>query len=125
MGNSGRGAEGLRITHAADRERYEALLDDHLIGVLQYGPGSHEDARDILSTVVDPEHGRRGIGTALVRTAIADAEEAGLDIEATCWFAHGYLERHPGHGAGTPSDEPSPGEPSPDAQTPDAREGRS
>ncbi|UEJ83518.1 N-acetyltransferase [Brachybacterium halotolerans subsp. kimchii] len=95
MGARGRIVEGLRIAHAADRERFEALLDDRLVGVLQYGPGSAEGVRDLRSTVVSPEHGGQGIGTALVREALTETAEEGLDVEATCWFARGYLERHP------------------------------
>jgi predicted GNAT family acetyltransferase len=95
MGSSGRDVEGLRIAHVADRERFEALLDDHLVGVLQYGPGSRDGVRDLRSTVVSPDHGGRGIGTALVRAALAQTAQEGLDVEATCWFARGYLERHP------------------------------
>jgi predicted GNAT family acetyltransferase len=95
MGARGRIVEGLRIAHAADRERFEALLDDRLVGVLQYGPGTAEGVRDLRSTVVSPEHGGQGIGTALVQAALAETAQEGLDVEATCWFARGYLERHP------------------------------
>ena len=38
-----------------------------------------------------------GIGSALVLAAVTDAREHGLRLTATCWFARGWLERHPEH----------------------------
>lgn len=36
-----------------------------------------------------------GVGSALVRAAVADAIENDLTIVPLCWFVSGWLERHP------------------------------
>lgn len=93
--------------HDRDRDRFEVRSGAEVLGVLAYSDdpppeadaGAEEDGarpvRDLRSTVVDPEHGGRGVGSALVRAALVDARAQGLTVRATCWFARGWIERHP------------------------------
>ena len=46
-------------------------------------------------TVVPEGHGGKGIGTALVRAAIALARESGLKIVPVCPFVRAYFRKHP------------------------------
>lgn len=94
----------VRLVHSRDRDRYEALDGDELVGVLAYGDEdlpsrSEEDGavtvRDLRSTVVAPDRSGAGIGSALVRFALEDLREQGLKARPTCWFAQGWIERHP------------------------------
>lgn len=92
------GPPRVRLVHDEDRERFEALAGDAVVGVLAYGEDpARPGVRDLRSTVVSPEQGGRGIGSALVLAAVTDAREHGLRLTATCWFARGWLERHPEH----------------------------
>lgn len=48
----------------------------------------------VHTEVADAREGQ-GIGSALVRTALADAEDRGLTVVPECEFVAGWLERHP------------------------------
>ncbi|MGO2311557.1 GNAT family N-acetyltransferase [Brachybacterium tyrofermentans] len=112
MDETSAGPGAVRLVHDDDRDRFEALVGDTLVGVLAYGdestgpdgpgapggpggPGGGGIVRDLRSTVVSPEHGGRGVGSALVRFALEDVRERGYRVTATCWFARGWIDRHP------------------------------
>lgn len=103
MDETSAGPGAVRLVHDDDRDRFVALLDDALVGVLAYGdepsgpdrPDAHSIVRDLRSTVVSPEHGGRGVGSALVRFALEDVRARGYRVTATCWFARGWIDRHP------------------------------
>lgn len=124
MDETSAGPGAVRLVHDDDRDRYQALIADEMVGVLYYGdesdphsapgePGDTEAAaiRDLRSTIVSPEHSGRGVGSALVRFALDDARARGLRLRATCWFVRGWIQRHPryadllapDHDEGTPS----------------------
>ena len=97
-----------QLRHDEDRDRFEALVADRVVAVLSYEdtdlpattgegvPGAAtQRVRDLRSTVVDPAHGGRGIGSALVRTVLDHSRENGLHVVATCWFVRGWIQRHP------------------------------
>lgn len=46
-------------------------------------------------TVVDPAFEGRGVGSALVATALATAREDGSDVLPQCSFVRAHLQRHP------------------------------
>jgi len=50
---------------------------------------------DLVHTGVEPALRRRGIGDALVRSALAYAREQKLRIVPTCPFVARWLEKHP------------------------------
>ncbi|MGP9683255.1 GNAT family N-acetyltransferase [Brachybacterium sp. AOP3-A1-3] len=103
MDETSAGPGAVRLVHDGDRDRFEALVGDALVGVLAYGdeptgpdgPDGPRIVRDLRSTVVSPDHGGRGVGSALVRFALEDARERGCWVIATCWFARGWIDRHP------------------------------
>ncbi|MGO2773548.1 MAG: GNAT family N-acetyltransferase, partial [Brachybacterium tyrofermentans] len=73
MDETSAGPGAVRLVHDDDRDRFEALAGDALVGVLAYGdeptgpegpgapggPGGGGVVRDLRSTVVSPEHGGR------------------------------------------------------------------
>jgi len=80
------------VNNAADRQ-WEASLDGQLAGYSQYRtrPG-----RIVFThTVVDPQFEGKGIGTALAKTAVADAVANDLRITPLCPFVRAWLKRHP------------------------------
>jgi predicted GNAT family acetyltransferase len=76
-----------------EAERYEIREDDRLLGVAAY----HRRGDTILftHTEVDPEEGRSGLGSTLVRAALDDVRARGLTVSPLCPFVRGWIERHP------------------------------
>ena len=96
------------ITDAPDRGRFEAHLDDVLVGVLEYVRKHGRLA--LVHTEVPPDREGQGIGSALVRHALDDARAGGLRVIPICPYVKNYLERHPedddivvGRARGTPN----------------------
>ena len=76
--------------------RYEATVDGYRAELTYRLRGN----RLVLPhTWVPPAIESRGIGSALVRAAVEDAIEQDLTIVPLCSFVHGWLDRHPDHGA--------------------------
>lgn len=100
MDETSAGPGAVRLVHDDDRDRYVALDGETVVGVLYYGddtPGPPERpaVRDLRSTVVAPDRGGRGVGSALVRFALEDIRARDLSVRPTCWFVRGWIERHP------------------------------
>lgn len=55
---------------------------------------SSESERIFFHTEVDPEHGGRGLGTALVRAALADSIRLGLTVVPVCPMFARYLAKN-------------------------------
>ena len=73
--------------------RYEALIDDELVGIIRY---RREPGLVVLvHSEVDLEHEGTGVGSELVRGALADIRERGLQMVPQCPFVADYLRRHP------------------------------
>jgi len=82
------------ITDAVERTRYEAHLDDVLVGFLEYIAKHGRIA--LVHTEVFPEFEGQGVASALVRHALDDARARELRVIAICEYVQGYLTRHPG-----------------------------
>jgi len=85
--------EQIRVADAPAARRFEAYVGDSLAGFAEYRltPGRIT----FIHTVVDPGHEGRGIGSALVRDALATARARGLAVIPICPFFKAYLGRHP------------------------------
>jgi predicted GNAT family acetyltransferase len=74
------------------KSRFETTIDGH-VAELTY---RRKRKRLVLvHTGVPDELEGRGVGSALVSKAVADARERGLTIVAKCPFASAWLRRHP------------------------------
>lgn len=82
----------LLLSDAPDRDRFEARRDGELAGVLEYIVKRGRIA--LVHTEVMPAHEGQGIGSALVRFAMAEARRRELRVIATCPYVQSYLERH-------------------------------
>ena len=81
-----------QVVHDEAHRRFEVEVDGQ-VAVLGY---ERLDATMLIThTRVPSPIGGRGIGARLVAAAVAHAEERGLTVRTTCWFAEEWLDRHP------------------------------
>jgi predicted GNAT family acetyltransferase len=73
--------------------RYEALVDGRMVGLLRDGqvPG----LVGLVHSEVDLDLEGTGVGSELVRGALADIRARGLRMVPHCPFVIDYLRRHP------------------------------
>lgn len=76
------------------QHRYEAALPDGEVA----GYAAYERADGVTTfthTVVEPQHEGKGIGSALVRSALDAERAADRTIVPRCPFVKAYIDRHP------------------------------
>ena len=73
--------------------RYEALVDDRMVGLIRYRkePGLVV----LVHTEVDSDLEDMGLGSELVRGALADIRARELRVVPHCSFVADYIRRHP------------------------------
>jgi predicted GNAT family acetyltransferase len=73
--------------------RYEAHVGDRLVGLIRYRkePGIVV----LIHSDIDLDQEATGLGTELVRGALADIRARGLQVVPHCPFIQGYLREHP------------------------------
>jgi predicted GNAT family acetyltransferase len=81
------------VRDAPEAERYELRDGDRLIGTAAYH--RHGDTFVFTHTEVDPDEGRSGLGSRLVRAALDDVRARGGAVQPLCPFVRGWIERHP------------------------------
>jgi uncharacterized protein len=82
----------VRVVDNPAELRYELYADDgELAGEILYRrlPG----ALALVHTEVDPK--RQGLGSELVKGALDDMRERGLNVVPVCPFVIAYIRRHP------------------------------
>lgn len=83
----------VQIVDNREMRRYEAVLDDEVVGIAQYLPMS---GRVIFThTEVDDALEGQGIGSQLAGGALDDVRRRGLQATLRCPFISAYVERHP------------------------------
>ena len=80
------------VLNSTARQRYE-LHTDGGVAVAQYELRGQKIA--FTHTVVPERLQGRGLGSILIKAALADARERGLKVIAECSFVARYIERHP------------------------------
>ncbi|WBB58809.1 GNAT family N-acetyltransferase [Streptomyces sp. WMMC500] len=85
----------VEVTDAPEAHRYEARVDGEskVAGFADYIRTGELVA--FVHTEVAPAYEGRGIGAALVRTALDEARAANLRVLAICPFFAGWIARHP------------------------------
>lgn len=85
----------VEVSDVPEAKRYEARVDGapEVAGVAEYIRTTELVA--FVHTEVAPEYEGRGVGSALVRTALDEARAAGLRVLPTCPFFAGWIARHP------------------------------
>ena len=87
-------ATDVSVERREEERRYVLLLGGEHAGELVFrdrGGG----VLAFLHTEIDPVRQQRGLGSALVRGALDDARERGLEIVAICPFVESFVHDHP------------------------------
>lgn len=84
----------MTVTHATDRNRFEADLGPDGVAYLAYSPRG-DDVLDLQHTIVPDAAQGRGVGTQLVAAALDHAREHGMRIVPSCPFVAEWLDGHP------------------------------
>ena len=74
------------------KHRFEADLGDGSIAIAEYNLLHGKIV--FTHTEVPPAHEGQGIGTALIRFALASARERGLKVIPICPFFAAYIKKH-------------------------------
>ncbi len=80
------------VTDNEGEQRYE-LVADGAMAVLEYKRRGNDIV--FLHTEVPSALEGKGIGSRIVRAALADAQERGLHVVPQCPFVKAYLAKHP------------------------------
>jgi predicted GNAT family acetyltransferase len=81
------------VSDAPDADRYEIRDGDRLLGIAAYH--RRGDVLVFTHTEVNPDEGRSGLGSTLVRSALDDVRAKGEKVVPQCPFVKGWIERHP------------------------------
>jgi predicted GNAT family acetyltransferase len=82
----------LEIRDNPGRHRFESELGDGSVAFAEY---RLPDGKIVFThTVVPPAHEGQGIGTALIRFALAAARERDLKVVPICPFFAAYMKKH-------------------------------
>jgi len=80
------------IRDNAEKRRFEIDLGDGSFAIAEYRLRAGKIM--FVHTEVPPAHEGRGIGSLLVRTALASARERGLKVIPICPFVVAYIKKH-------------------------------
>jgi len=85
----------VEVSDVPGAKRYEARIEgeSEVAGVADYIRTAELVA--FVHTEVPPAYEGRGVGAALVRTALDEARAANLRVLAICPFFAGWIARHP------------------------------
>ena len=82
----------LDIRDNPDKHRFEADLDDGTIAIAEY---TLPEGKIVFThTEVPSKHEGKGIGSALIRFALAAARERQLKVIPICPFFAAYMKEH-------------------------------
>jgi predicted GNAT family acetyltransferase len=84
----------VAVSIRPDKHRYEIVADGQLVGFAAYRV-LDPDRWAFTHTEIKPEYEHRGLGTALVAEAMADAQRRGISVLPQCPFVRAYLADHP------------------------------
>ncbi|OOP63662.1 GNAT family N-acetyltransferase [Arthrobacter sp. SRS-W-1-2016] len=89
--------------HNVDRERFEVLVDGHVIGKAAYK--AYDDTgspqRIFYHTVINDEFGGQGLAGRLADVALKETVGEGVGIVPVCPFIKKFLTKHPEYAANT------------------------
>ncbi|GAA1488674.1 GNAT family N-acetyltransferase [Brachybacterium sacelli] len=90
--------ERIAVRDNAAAGRFEAVRSGDVVGIMIYE--RTEDGIELVHTVTDPAHRGEGVASVLVRTTLAEARAAQLQVTIICPFIESWLQRHPEQATG-------------------------
>jgi predicted GNAT family acetyltransferase len=85
-------APALAIRDNPERHRFEADLGDGSFAIAEYTLRAGKIV--FTHTEVPPAHEGKGIGSALIRYALAEARKRGLKVIPICPFFAAHMQKH-------------------------------
>jgi uncharacterized protein len=82
------------VTRNDERQRYELVIDDRVVGVADYEMVD-ESTMVLPHTEIDSRERGRGLGAVLVQGVLDDARARGAKVVPACWFVREFIEQHP------------------------------
>ncbi len=93
----------IDVTDNVDAGRYEAHADGQQAGYIDY---RIRDGRiSLVHTEVHNDFEGKGVGSTLVKRALAKVADAALELLPVCPFVASYVERHPEYADLVPASE--------------------
>jgi hypothetical protein len=89
----------ITIRHNPDRNRFEVLDGDTVIGGAAYVDRDAEGQRIFYHTVINDGFEGQGLAGRLAAQALDETVAAGLTIVPVCPYIKKYLQKHPGYSA--------------------------
>jgi uncharacterized protein len=89
------------------QSRWELLVDGELAVVITYH--DHGSRRTFVHTETADGFEGKGLASRLVRAALDDARDRGLEVNPVCPFVRSWLDRHPDYGVSSGSEHPPGG----------------
>ena len=80
------------VQDVPESNRYEIRDGDQLLGHADYE--RRGDTVVFVHTEVDPDSGRKGVGSTLVQGALDDVRAKGGSVVAQCSFVRGWIAKH-------------------------------
>ncbi|MDQ0407909.1 MULTISPECIES: GNAT family N-acetyltransferase [unclassified Streptomyces] len=80
------------VERADDDSRYEILVDGRRAGLTAYRDLGEQ--RVFFHTEIDEAFAGQGLGTQLVRQALADVRASGMRVVPVCPYVAKFLKRH-------------------------------
>ena len=77
-----------------NNKTFDLFYDAEKAGFLEYNKNK-EGILEITHTEVDPEFGGKGLGTELVKAAVAEAQKNNLKIISLCPYAKKVIQKTP------------------------------
>jgi len=84
--------DGIEISDAPDRGRYELSVDGQVVGFTEYH--TRPGLIAFVHTEIDESVQGRGLGDALIRFALEDARNRDLAVLPFCPFVKAFIESH-------------------------------
>jgi uncharacterized protein len=81
------------VVDVRERSRFEIRAGEEVAGFIEYH--RRPDLIAFVHTSIDPRFEGQGLGSQLVRTALAEARSDRLAVLPFCPFVRGYISAHP------------------------------
>ena len=81
---------GIEVRNNEDRNRYELVLDEQLVGIADYRVDG--DTVVFPHTEITPSLRGQGLGEQLVRGALDDVRSRGAKVQPLCWFVREFID---------------------------------